>query len=77
MLPLAETDEQKVMELMRGGGKKRERGGQVINKHVRMSDPHKRGVQLFLLMLSHGNHVCTHYHFFIIQLYLNFLTRTI
>lgn len=35
----------------------------MINKHVRMSDPYKIGVQLFLLMLSHGNHVCTHLTF--------------
>jgi hypothetical protein len=45
----------------RGGWKKRKEkgGGQVINKRVRMSDPHKIGVQLFLLMMSHGNLVCT------------------
>jgi hypothetical protein len=41
------------------GEKKKKAGGQVINKRVRMSDPHKIGVQLFLLMVSRGNHVCT------------------
>jgi hypothetical protein len=51
--------------------RERKGGGQVINKHVRMSDRNEIGVQLFLLMASHGNHVTAASTVSLSQLHLN------
>jgi hypothetical protein len=54
-------------------GKEKKRGGQVINKRVRMSDPHKIGERVVRHGdLAPGISTAT----LIIQLYLNFLART-
>lgn len=50
----------------------------MINTRVKMSDRREIGMQLFLLMASHGNHVTAAiFCFFITHSYLNLSTRKV